>query len=261
MSTIIDLNRIVQDDRKSLARKANPPMFYNAGGYFNPNVIKQWAGAFFPRDPMMAKNPLEALNMPEHPDVMNRILDLREVIKKGFQVDPLGDIDQGPKQTATEIAVRDRRAQRTSATDISRLINELPAQVYTVAAKILSERRLLTRDRKVELNSASSRLKFSFQSPLFDLQKEDNLNRFMHSIQINEQIYGPGSAMAGLDPVEVQSWLIEQLNMPHKLYKTGTELQKVLGQIAQNMQQQQAGQQAQAGPPSQGAGAPPGATV
>jgi hypothetical protein len=118
------------------------------------------------------RNPLEALQMPEYPDVLPHIQHLQEVIQRGFQVDPLGEI-QSPVKSATEISIRENRAQRTSATDISRLINELPKQVFEVAAKILSERRLLTRDRRAFLrNNATKKMKFVFQSPLYDLQKQ-----------------------------------------------------------------------------------------
>ena len=61
---------------------------------------------------------------------------LQEQIQRGFQVDPLGEI-QSPVRSATEVSVREARAQRTSATDISRLINEQPKQIFETCAEIL----------------------------------------------------------------------------------------------------------------------------
>lgn len=88
------------------------------------------------------RNPLEALQLPEYPDVLEHIRDLRQVIRDGFQVDPIGEVNT-PVKSATEVSIRENRAQRTSATDISRLINELPKQVFTISAKILAKRRFI----------------------------------------------------------------------------------------------------------------------
>ena len=234
LPTIRDLNRIVEYDRKSIAFKANPPVFYDADKYFNPHSIRQWAGAMIARNPQ-GRNPLEAFVLPTVPEVFNRIVDLREVIQKGFQVDPLGEIES-PVKTATEISIRERRAQRTSATDISRLINEQPKQIFEVAAKILSERRLLTRDRAGYINPNGKKLKFDYQSPLYDIQKQEDLAHFMQNANIKQQLAGPGAAIATMNLTEVNKFLTHNLNLPQKLFKEDHEIEQFMQALLQQAQ-------------------------
>lgn len=236
LPTIRDLNRVIEYSRKNLAFKANPPIFYDADKYFNPHRVRQWAGALIARNPQ-GRNPLEALQLPEYPDVLEHIRDLRQVIRDGFQVDPIGEVNT-PVKSATEVSIRENRAQRTSATDISRLINELPKQVFTITAKILAKRRLLSQDRSVSgLNPHL--LRFDFQSPLYDLQKQDDLSHFTMLAQILQQFGGEGAVMSATKMEEVLPFLADKLNLPSKLMKSKEEFAAFLQQMAQQIQQAQ----------------------
>lgn len=227
---IQDLNQLMRDHMRSLAYKANPPMFYDTDEYFNPNSIRRWAGTFIPRRQNM-RNPLEPMQMPASPDVWQSIMDMRQIIKDGFKVDPLGEINT-PVRSATEISIRENRAQRTSATDISRLINELPAQVYETAAKILMERGL------INLKQFSKKLfRFEYQSPLYDLQKQQQLQGFVQNLQIKQQFLGPGAAVGSINPVEVNDFLTQALNLPAKLFLTRDQLQMAMQHVAVQAQQ------------------------
>lgn len=235
LPTIKDLNLVVQYSRQNMAFKANPPMFYDAGTYFNPNSIRQWAGAMIARNPQ-GRNPLDALEMPTHPDVLQHILHLQEAIQRGFQVDPLGEI-QTPVRSATEVSIRENRAQRTSATDISRLINELPKQIFDVAAKILNERGLLTKKRQSIPGFSTKKLKFDYVSPLYDLQNQQDINHFISNMQIKQQFFGQGAAMASVKLVEAQKFLTNKFNLPSKLFANDQELQQFLVQMGKMQQQ------------------------
>lgn len=260
LPTIRDLQRIVEYSRKNMAFKANPPMFYDAGTYFNPYSVRQWAGAMIARAPG-GRNPLEALQMPDHPSVLQEIMHLQDTIMKGFQVDPLGEI-QSPVKSATEISIRENRAQRTSATDISRLINELPKQVLEVASKILNSRGLLIKKRESIPGFDPRKLRFHFQSPLYDLQNQSDLNHFIQSLQIKQQFWGQSAPMISTDMFEANKFINEKLNLPAKLSVSDAKLRETLGAAAQAQQQQQI----QGAPPSTTAGAvkfpeAPGVTI
>ncbi len=240
LPTIRDLNLVVEYSRKNMSFKANPPMFYDADSYFNPYSLRQWAGAMIARRPG-GPNPLEALKMPQYADVIEHIAMLQETVKKGFQVDPLGEIES-PVKSATEISVRENRAQRTSSTDIGRLINELPKQVYHVAATILNERGLLVKKRQVIPGFSTKKLKFEYTSPLLDIQKKENLNNFINNLQIKQQFFGEGAALASVNLIEGNKFLTEQLNLPAKLFSSDEEIRAFLKQM---LQQKQIEQQAQ----------------
>ena len=239
LPTIRDLNRITEYSRKNMAFKANPPMFYDAGSYFNPYSVRQWAGAMIARQPN-GRNPLEALQMPEYPDVFQHILHLQGVVQKAFMVDPLGEIES-PVKSATEISLRENRAQRTASTDISRLINELPRQIFEVAAKILNSRGLLLKPKEVIPGFDPSQLKFAFQSPLYDLQNQSDLNHFITSMQIKQQFWGQSAPMISVDMFAANKFINEKLNLPEKLSVSDEQMKQTLGQAAQ-LQQQQAAQ-------------------
>jgi hypothetical protein len=236
LPTIRDLNRTAQYSLQNLAWTANPPIFYDADSYFNPHSVRQWAGAMIARRPQ-GRNPLEAMQMPQYPETLQKIQHLQEVIKTAFMIDPLGTVDQ-PVRSATEISIRENRAQRSSSTDISRLINELPKQVFEVATKILAERKLLTKDRRVgKLNVR--KLRFDFQSPLFDLQKQDDLNHFITNMQIKQQFFGQEAAMTSVNLTNVQDFLTDNLNLKKNLFASGEQLQQYIQQAAQMAQQAQ----------------------
>lgn len=238
LPSIRDLNRIISYSRQNMAFKANPPLFYDSNAYFNPYSVRQWAGAMIQRSP--GSKPLEAMVMPEYPDVLKQVIDLRETIQKGFMIDPLGEVDS-PIKSATEISIRENRAQRTATTDISRLINELPAQLFHIAAKILGERRLLTKDRTVRKFN-TKKMRFDFQSPLFDLQKQDDVAHFISNMQIKQQFYGQQFAVMSTDAKEAQKFLTDKFNLPTKLFTDPNKLQQMLEQVAQAAAQQAAPQ-------------------
>jgi len=236
LPTIRDVNLVTQYSRQNMAFKANPPMFYDAGTYFNPYSVRQWAGAMIARNPQ-GRNPLEPLEMPTYPDVLQHIMHLQDAIQKGFQVDPLGEI-QAPVRSATEVSIRENRAQRTSATDISRLINELPKQIFDVAAKILNERGLLTKKRQSIPGLSTRKLKFDYVSPLYDLQNQSDLNHFINNLQIKQQFFGQGAALMTTNIFEAQKFLTEKLNLPRKLFSTDEEIRQFMAQLGQAQQAQ-----------------------
>lgn len=237
LPSIKDLNKIVMYSRKSLALKANPPLFYEAGTYFNPHSVRQWSGALIAKAPG-GRNPIEALQMPESPETYNHILHLQDIIQKGFQVDPLGEI-QAPVRSATEVSIRENRAQRTSATDISRLINELPKQVYEISAKILNERGLLVKKRQAIPGFNTKKLKFKYQSPLFDLQNQAEINAFVSNLQIKQQFFGAGAAIATCNLPEVNKFLTQKFNLDRKLFASDDDLKQFLVGLSQQQSQQQ----------------------
>jgi hypothetical protein len=239
LPTIIDLNKLVEYDRKSQEFKAYPPMFYDSDAYFNPYSVRQWAGTMIARNPQRKRNPVEAMNIPTHPDTMQQILHLQDTIRSGFMVDPLGEIN-APTKSATEVSIRENRAQRTATTDISRLINECPKQIYVVSSKILAERRLLKKDRSIGAIN-TKKLSFAFQSPLFDLQKQDELNHFITNMQIKQQFFGQQAAMASLNMEETEKFLTNNLNLPSKLFATPEQMRQLMQTLMQAHQAQQQG--------------------
>jgi len=157
-------------------------------------------------------------------------------------VDPLGEI-QTPVRSATEMSIRENRAQRTASTDISRLINELPRQIFEVSAKILNGRGLLLKPKEVIPGFDPRQLKFAFQSPLYDLQNQSDLNHLITSMQIKQQFYGQSAPMISTDIFEVNRFIMDKLNLPAKLSVSDDQLKKTLAAAAEAQQAQIQGAQ------------------
>ena len=230
---IVDLNQMVRDDRKNKALKADPILFYDSNSMLNPWSLRKLSGAMIARQSGQ-RNPLEAMQMPVYPEVMEHEQILRNQIIKGFQVDPLGEVDS-PVKSATEISIRENRAQRSSATDMSRIINELPKQVFETCAKILAKRSLLTKERNIN-DIDVTKLRFDFKSPLFNIQKQENLDNFAQNLQMKQQFFGEGAALASVDMGEANQFMTENSNLPAKLFKdkdTMNKLMQAMGEAGQ----------------------------
>lgn len=132
------------------------------------------------------------------------------------------------------------------------MINELPKQIFDVAAKILNERGLLVKKRQSIPGFSTRKLKFDYVSPLYDLQNQSDLNHFISNLQIKQQFFGQGAAMATVNISEAQKFLTDKLNLPRKLFSSDDEIRQFLKQIGQAQQAQ--AQQGQLPRPSTTAG-------
>ena len=180
--------------------------------------------------------------MPESPSTRDLLMDLRQTIKDGFQADPLGDV-QGSIKSATEMGIRDKRAQRTAMTDIGRLLNELPAQIYETSLKILMEKNL------INLKQFSKKwFRFSFQSPLYDIEKAAQVQSLIENVQIKDNMAGQGAALMTMNVGEISDFLTEAQDLPAKLFKSGDEVNQKMKNITDNATQQQQQQQGQQQP-------------
>lgn len=245
---IRSLNLIMRDNDQGLTMRVRPPIFVDQTQPFNPNSFRGGlAGAFIPTRGGNA--PMQALQIAPCQDLQMQIMDKRSMIQKAFQVDPLGSIQDTPDKTATEVSIRQNNAQKTMTTDMGRLIHDGPAAFYHTALQILVKRGIIS--LKVGELKNSRHLLFQFKSPLFDLQKAQNLQNFATIATMLQQYFGEGAVLGALDEAEVREYLIENGNVPHKLFKSPEAIQKLMktmGQMATNTAANQGGQPGQAQP-------------
>ncbi|WP_010598782.1 hypothetical protein [Rickettsiella massiliensis] len=95
---------------------------------------------------------------------------------------------------------------------------------------------MLTQDRSIpHINTHLFR--FDFQSPLYDLQKQDDLSPFTTAAQIFQQYWGEGSVLAATKE-EVVPFLVNKLSLSSKLFKSKEELAIFIKKMAQIQQSQ-----------------------
>ncbi len=111
-----------------------------------------------------------------------------------------------------------------------------PKQIFDVAAKILNERGLLTKKRQSIPGFSTRKLKFDYVSPLYDLQNQSDLNHFITNMQVKQQFFGQGAALATVNIFEAQKFLTDKLNLPRKLFSSDEEIRQFLQQLGQAQQ-------------------------
>jgi len=231
---IKDLNEMVRDRRKSAAYKANPLIFYDTAAGINPYSMKQLGGAFMPL--VGGRAPLQAMELPSSQEVLLDIQDARAMIREGFKIDRLSEIDTPPK-TATEVSIEENKDQRSSATNIARLISELPKQLHISSAQILDERQLL--GNTVKLNDKN--LRFNYSSPLLDIKKQSDLVALQQVTQYIQQNLGESMVMTAFNLEKLVPFLYTNFNLPPDLFVPGQAIEQALAQMAQQAQQAQGG--------------------
>ena len=229
--TIRDLNNIAKDFLKVMAYKANPPIFYDTASKFNPYSMRDIAGVYIPK--VGERSPLEMMQTPEAPEVTEMVRDMRDTIKVGFDIDILGTIES-PVRSATEVSIRENRAQRTSGTNIARLINELPKELFKSCANILNEKQLL--GSNVDLND--KRLRFDYVSPLLDIEKQNNLQSLEQVTQFIQQNFGEQATLTAFNLKSLMPFLYDNFNLPPSLFTEGATIQKAIVQTTQQASQQ-----------------------
>lgn len=242
--TISNLNKLMASYTQSMAYRANPVLFNDSNQYQNPFAVVGWSGAMMKVLP--GTNPIRPMEMPEFPSVLQEIQYLTEKVNQAFAVNPLGDLNS-PVKTAEEISIRQDEAQRTSQTDISRLINELPKQVYHITGKLLMERGLLP---KITMDSLTPKqleviqkaITFEYISPLVDIQNQEDLANAETALQLIEQYFGEQALSVLVNMGNLTEFLTEKCNIPANLLKNEAQIKAAMAQMvkyqnAQNAQQ------------------------
>ncbi len=225
LPTIKELNTLTKTNLESMDYKANPPIFYDTNSKMNPYSFQQIAGTFIPRSPDQ-RNPMEAMQFPDHPSVLEEKRDLREMIKIGFKIDALGDVG-APVQSATEVSIRENKAQRTSATNIARLISELPKPLFRSCAMILDERQLLGST----IDLTDKRLRFDYTSPLLEIQRQNNLIALERATQFIQQSFGEQSTVAAYSLSILVPFIYKNFDLPAELFRSGGQLEQAIAQV------------------------------
>ena len=69
------------------------------------------------------------------------------------------------------------------------------------------------------------------------MQKQEDLSHFVQNMQIKQQFYGQGAAMASTNLIKVNRFLTENFNLKHDLFSSDEELQQFIDQAGQMAQQ------------------------
>ena len=153
------------------------------------------------------------------------IEELEGKIRKFFNVEPFGSIEQTPVRTATEVGYRQADAERQSVADLSRVANETLGGIMKSVYGALKYWGLV--------KGESEGLDFRFDSPAVDIQDQEDINSLLQLSELNTQINGQGANQIYMNPQQVYSLLAKYLKTSSLVNNSPQQV----GKILKNMQE------------------------
>lgn len=169
----------------------------------------------------------------------------RALIRSGFNSNPLPEVPTTPNQSATEVSIRQQEWTRRSSASIIRVINTL----FTLVDKItqILRRRgdikdIAYQDNMITFELGNKNIKLDYQSPILSIQKRDDMERFETYLNFILRYYTQAGIVAGVKIPESLKWSAEKLDVDQLLVNDFDEVQKRIGQMYNQAQQEQAAQ-------------------
>lgn len=247
------LNKMAELDIKAFKYRAFPAYIDASGRALNPNTARIEPGSLIVVNPEFASAPpIQPIPVGGNPQFAKLDMQLiRDRIREMMMVEPLGDVNQTPSKTATEMSIRQQNYIRKNAAAASRLAVELIEPLVTKSLEILRKKGLIQdiqtsagifrigiKDKVVSLN---------YKSPIISLQESKDVQTFTNWVTLIMEMYGQQGAMASMERFQVPEWVAEKLGVDLTLIKNDKEFEsEVVGaaqKVAQYQQQQQQQQQ------------------
>lgn len=233
MPTIRSLNVLVEEIMRNVALSTSPPWMASSDGIFNPYMFEIAPNKMIPiNQSSMGNLPLQRLDVAG--DIRTGSLemqDMRQMIKDCLFDNPVRPVD-APKQTATEIMVRQQMFIEEIEPAFGRLSVELLPKIINRCVYILQKKGLLPNSLKIDGRLVTIR----YKSPLVrgaDIQKVQNLG---HYAQVLAGIGGAQGVAASLKLSEVPAWLADKLEVDASLVKSPEEIMQMIQMSVQAAQ-------------------------
>lgn len=188
LGTIKMTNTMCKDMMDAAALINNPPYVTTNDSLLNPYNIKIEPNALIQlSDPDAILKPLTYTG--NLPFAMQEIQMQNEFMKQSMMLDILGQVGQG-RLTATEVDARLQLATPTLGAANSRLSRELHTPTFDRIIELLemfNEIKPITMDLE---SGATRKIVYKFTSPIINIQKQNDVQKLMQSIQAVAQISG-----------------------------------------------------------------------
>lgn len=229
MPTIRSLNLLVEDIMKNVALSTSPPWLASSDGVFNPYLFEIEPNKVIPiNQSSMGNLPLQRLDVSSDIRLGNlEVNDMRQQIKDCLFDNPVRPID-APKQTATEIMLRQQQFIEEIEPAFGRLSVELLPKIINRVIYILQKKGFLPNTLKVDGKIVS----IKYKSPLVrgaDMQKVQNLGNY---VQIMNGIVGQELTAGSLNVESLPQWIADKLEVDANLVKSADVITSQLQAIA-----------------------------
>lgn len=214
LPTIMSLNELMRLELTSANLNVCKPYMAYSDGVFNPYIFNVQPNTVIPIAPSANGNypivPLPDVANPAFMQVTSQ--DLRMQINNLLYANPLGQVNDTPTRTATELALRQRNLAEEIGPVFTRLQQEFLAPLIKRIMYILRKKGLI---EPVIVDGKEIDIKY--QSPLVTAQGQLDVQGFLQYFQALQGIMGPEGAISVLNPVEVPFWLAEKLSIDTRL--------------------------------------------
>lgn len=236
LPSILSLNELARLELTSANLNVCKPYMAYSDGVFSPYLFNLQPNTIIPIAPNAAGQfPIQPL-----PDVANpqffqmTSMDLRQQINNLLYANPLGQANDGPTRTATELALRQRNLSEEIGPVFTRLQSELLDRVINRIVYILKKKGLI---EPIVINGRELDLKY--QSPLVVAQGQLEVQGFLQYFQAVQGVYGPEGAITTLNPGYVQYWMAEKLGVDMRLLADRDKFNASLKSNSEQYQQAQ----------------------
>jgi len=235
LPSIISLNEMARLELVSANLNVCRPYMAFSDGVFNPWTFNLTANTIIP----IARSsdgifPIQALPDVAHPEFGQiTSADLRMQINTLLFASPLGEITENPKQTATEVAIRQKTFAEEVGPSFTRLQQEYLAPTLQKCLDVLQSKGIV---EKLEINGTI--IQARYQSPLVLAQGQQDVDNFVQYCQTMQLIYGEEGASV-INPINTPGWVAMKKGVDKELVLTKEELKSALESRAQAQQMQQ----------------------
>lgn len=231
------VNKMKEFVLRSAKFNAFPAYLAPSTSAFNPYNLTIEPGSIIPIEPQFVSPPgIQPIPTGGNPNIAQaEITALQETIREILFADPLTPQAQ-PNVSATEIAIRQQNWIRRSGSAFGRLTVELLEPVIVKTLSILRKKGLIP-DIKID----GKRVAIQYESPILDLQSQEDVQRMQQWLQSIQATYGQFSILA-LDVGQYPHWLAEKMNVDLKLIKDPEEMTQAFLALQEQIQSQLGGQ-------------------
>lgn len=243
LPTIRELNKIHEFVLRGAQLQAFPVFMGISSASINPYNIKIVPGAVlaFDRNDFLQGDPIRPLSTGNGVQIGQQFIQfLQEIVKDILFANPLPP-QSAPSQTATEITFRQQEWIQRNAGAFNRTAVELQPKIIMKSLKILTDLGLIP---KLNINGklfsvfeASRLLKFTFESPLIQIQKSNDLQAIQQGVTWALQTFGGLEGLTTFNIGNLPEEVYELLGIPQSLINKGFKDSPLIQQILQAVNQ------------------------
>lgn len=236
LPAIISLNELLRLEIASANFNVAKPIMAYSDGVYNPWTMRLEPNTVIPVAPNASGQwPIQPFPDTSPPQFAQALaLDFRQQINTLLYANPIGQMQDHPTRTATELALRQRNLAEEIGSAFTRLQNEFLGKVLQRVSYILEKRGLI---EKIVVDNKA--IKLSYKSPLVIAQGAQDVQNFIQWYQLLQGVQGPEAALINLRPEKFAHWSASKMGVDTEAIVPEQELAQFLSEQSEKRQEQE----------------------